>query len=269
MEWPALGTGGKVSPDGVAAAGINTATPSGTNTKGAWTQIIASTSFEASALYVMASPGQNNVNTLVDIGIGAASSEQVILADFLVGSAIRMKKGIVLPIAIPSGSRIAARSATSNGGAGATVAVALMAGGLLLPRASAKIITVGADSADSGGTGIDSGGSANTYPGWTELTSSLAASTYGVAAVLETNQNTSPTAYGGQLQIGAGAAGSEIVVAEIPFDNGFNGDHITPNPTPWLPLALAAGTRLAVRHRSSAIGDLADRVIDVVLHCLT
>lgn len=103
--------------------------PGGTvNTKGAWTEITASSGFHAAA--IMFSFGFNDdiiraadARAVLDIGIGAASSEQILLADFLLGWGVLMDGPFIpslpiLPFYIPSGTRIIARAQCSHNTAG-------------------------------------------------------------------------------------------------------------------------------------------------------
>ena len=93
-------------------------------TKGSWTQLIASTAKEYHWLIVGFT--ENNAsatitNVVVDIGIGAASSEIVLVPNLLVGSSPAITTTFsshfyVFPIRVPSGSRLSARSASGPAG---------------------------------------------------------------------------------------------------------------------------------------------------------
>lgn len=89
------------------------------NTKGAYAQIVAATTFPIRALIVHFG---NQVNTtrattywLVDLAIGAAASEQVIIPNWPVtGNAnvdiLEAQNTLLIPVFIPAGTRLAARS---------------------------------------------------------------------------------------------------------------------------------------------------------------
>jgi len=94
------------------------------NTKGAWSQITSSTNEDLKEIIMMIGLGSNNAPTaapfLVDIGIGAAASEEIIVPDvflysFTVNDTIGMSF-VRIPMQIPSGTRIAIRmqSDTNN-----------------------------------------------------------------------------------------------------------------------------------------------------------
>jgi hypothetical protein len=96
------------------------------HTDGAWTQLIASTSFAYRWLAIIGNNRSdaawlNNRSTLVDIAIGGAGAEQIILSDLLsAGGSVNDNErlAVCLPVAIPAGSRISARNRSSVGTAG-------------------------------------------------------------------------------------------------------------------------------------------------------
>lgn len=119
----------------VTTYGADTATSNGTiptvagsiNTKSDWTEITASTTADIRSFLVAISTAGGATQTandgLVDIGIGAAASETVIVADIpYVGSATEshISRGCEVPFirAIPAGSRLSFRyqsTSTANG----------------------------------------------------------------------------------------------------------------------------------------------------------
>jgi len=76
------------------------------NTKGSYAQLIASTARDYSGLIVLAY-GQSATEYLMDIAIGASGSEQVIMPNVMLG--IASMAGFYIPLAVPSGTRVAAR----------------------------------------------------------------------------------------------------------------------------------------------------------------
>jgi hypothetical protein len=95
----------------------NTMTP-GVGSKGSWVQLIASLTDDTFGLIICLNANQlsgNSRNTVVDIGIGPAASEVVLIADLIGGNAVAYNVtggGIwyYFPVAIPAGTRIAARA---------------------------------------------------------------------------------------------------------------------------------------------------------------
>lgn len=125
------------------------------HTKGAWTQLIASTALNADVLILSVACAAANTNTaaLIDIGIGASGAESVVIPDLAVGGADGNGFWyIILPIKIPSGSRIAARSqSVRTGGVNIPVRVILQKT-LNYDQAPVALDVIGTSTATSEGT---------------------------------------------------------------------------------------------------------------------
>jgi len=89
------------------------------NTKGSWTQIIASTTKKVVALSALID--MYGVNSLWDIGTGSAGSEVVLIAN-VPGTQYAMEV-YHIPILIPAGTRVAVRGQASTASSTALVAV--------------------------------------------------------------------------------------------------------------------------------------------------
>lgn len=115
--------------------GADTGTSTGTtidpgasaNTKGSWTEITSSTTSDIHALVPLVAPGYDttspaafNIGWLVDIGVGAASSEQTLIANIpMMCSGTSDVIDTVVPqgpfdLLIPSGTRVAVRAQCSS-----------------------------------------------------------------------------------------------------------------------------------------------------------
>lgn len=103
-----------------AAEGTTITASGSTNTKGSWSQIISSTTYDAYGITILLAGVQTTASTwvgmLVDIGIGSSSAEQVLIPNLNAGSvaglAIASGSGGAMyhfPIYIPSGNRLSAR----------------------------------------------------------------------------------------------------------------------------------------------------------------
>lgn len=118
---------GKKPSDKIVAMGVVSAGSRGTvltapgsiNTKGAWTQIIASTVEGFEGLLVSVDGGgatsQAGSSALLDIGMGASGSERVIIPDLLLASGAGVTSSWMIsphgayPVRVPTGVRLAAR----------------------------------------------------------------------------------------------------------------------------------------------------------------
>jgi hypothetical protein len=105
----------------VATLGVNTGTTRGigltaagtANVKGSYVELTASLAFDARYLITMAA--RQATNFCVDVAAGGAGSETVILPDIIANP--YMQTICVWPVAIPAGTRLAARCSATVGGA--------------------------------------------------------------------------------------------------------------------------------------------------------
>ena len=235
------------------------------NTKGAYTQLLASSGFDYDGLLVMFAVVSTNVRYLIDVAIGAAASEQIIAGDLHASWGNNIPQWFYIPRSIPAGTRVAARSQASTASAQVRMSVVGVKGGFFAPQGGGDIVTMGAAAGTSGGTAIDSGATANTFGAWVQLTGSTTDDIKALCCTSGGNNNTTPTTGQGLLQIGVGAAAAEVPVLELPFQMGTTADNYGPLPPFWLPCSIPAGTRVAARFMST-VTDAVDRVMHVVAH---
>lgn len=241
----AVGGGGDTLavPNVIESSGYVSAAAAGTaNTKGAWVELIASTDAAATLLHIDASLGTGNgvdTGALFDIGIGAAAAESVIIANVGAGFHGPQSPGMLFPVAIPSGSRVAMRWQSNVGTlpVGAVVRVQVLDGNDTSP---ASLDTIGAVTASSRGTNLPSN---DTYVQLTASTSreyqAIVAVPTGSVAAFATEVST--------YTVATGAGGSEValfsfevgtVTTEQIYHDGYYPVHRATIP---------AGTRLAVK----------------------
>jgi hypothetical protein len=215
------------------------------NTKGAWTELEASTSKTTDLIWVRPSTSAGNtLNTsfFLDVGIGAAGSEMTIISNLAVGysNAIAAfnEYFIPLPVSIPAGSRIAARGQSQTSSQVCALTCELAAGS---GTSSALVDTIGDDPTTTTGLVLTAA--------FTEVVAStsvpysaLFARAVGSGATFAAAVNT--------LTIGVGPSGSEVDYAEqeiaisnaeiIQYRQPFN---LTSGPIP-------AGSRIAAKTSS-------------------
>lgn len=254
----------------VATPGVNVGASASTNTKGAWVELVAATAFDADALQVIMAIPDVTTGHLLDIAIGGSGSEVVIVSNLLVSSVGRSSTTFTFPILLPAGTRIAARCQSQTSSSMLRVRGLLMRGGFLLPAAGGTIETIGAATADSGGTALDAGAAANTYGAWSQMTATTARDIDALQFRLGNAGNSAPSAStcNFYLQVGFGGAGSEIPVLDgYSFATMTTGD-MGRSPDVWYPVSIPAGSRVAARIRSD-ITDATDRIVDLVLYAMT
>lgn len=273
-DWP-LASGFRAEGFGTA-----TGTPGGTNvvgnatahTKGSWVQLDAATAFDAIALQLFINVQFQDTLYLVDVGVGGAGSEQVILSNLLIAQSVGVQTGVLLPINIPAGSRIAVRSQDNFGSSGLWVSGMVLAGGFASNSPFNTITTYGASTATSKGTVADAGATANTKGAWAQITASTttAIKSLMVAATRATQGTSVAADYAQLMDIGIGASGSEQVLIPnfrfvvstmtggvvTPYTAGsatLSGlSSLFPGIIPPIPCDIPAGVRLAVRQQSSS-----------------
>jgi hypothetical protein len=261
-DFPLLASGGFVLSDSISAAPASHAS---THTKGSYSQLVASTSLDATAFYF----GVNNAaasgrSFLLDIAVGAAASEQIILANMLIDQPLRLPVCLQLPCQIPAGSRLSARVQCDIGSSQVTMSGFLLSTGLWGEFNGAPVLTMGATTATTKGITVDAGATSGTYGSWTTIEASTTEDICAINVRKGCNRNTAPVEanlYSNYLQIGVGAAASEQVIARIPaaattsgyMGVGFEG---------WIPVSIPAGSRIAARFNSNT-NDATDRIIDV------
>ena len=117
------------------SAGGQTATSGAIDTKGAYLQLIASTLYDSFGFWLQITSTQTAAtirNVLMDLAVGAAASESIILPDFQIGSrgtgANFGSGGLFIPLFIPKNSRVSVRIASNVNATTAAICIALVEG---------------------------------------------------------------------------------------------------------------------------------------------
>lgn len=228
-------------------------------TDGAYTQLIASTAFSYDSIQLALTRPHPAAAALqlVDIAIGAASSEVVIVADLPLAnlSARPGSLNLWLPLHIPSGSRIAARVHRSNV-ASTTVDVSIVgcaASPFGIPPYR-RCTTYGTVLASAKGTQIDPGGTANTKSAHVEIEDSTANPIkllYAIVLRSQTGGNNS-TDVDALTEFYVGAASSEQPLVPYCVQHmGATGDVWQPRTFGPFKVDLPAGVRITGKAQSS------------------
>lgn len=272
-DWGAFKGAQKVSSIGAVSAtsfGTSVTAPGSANTKGAWLELSSAAPHDVAGIvlssYWTASTGA--VHSLLDIGIGGSGSEVVLVGNVphtRFSSAGAPSSPILLPCAIPAGTRIAARyQASAISGAALDVQMQLLAAGNDYPIRSSRCADYGAVTAASTGTSVDPGGSANTKGSWVELTSSTAHGSQWAVISITHALNISSARW--LMDLAIGGAGSEVVVLQDLLWSGHQISNVGLGiQRTFIPLALPSGVRLAARCQSS-ITSATERPLLVTVH---
>lgn len=226
---------------------------SSAHTKGAWTELIASTSSAVDCLEISVqgvSSSAVNTATLLDIGTGSAGSETAIVNNVAIGGAAAFittpgyDYRFSVPVYVPSGTRIAVRiQSIITGGKTAQIAIRL-ASGPNPSGTSSTTTTLGTSTTTSDGTALPAG------TAWTQFV----ASTTGPYASLSIVPSVSNTVIGTAfraIELGTGSAASEVTTGRCDFTTS-SSEAIGLIAGGLIIKALAAESRLAVRYTTGA-----------------
>lgn len=254
--------------DGVTVSGQPTSSASA-NTKGGYTEIVsaANNTKDIYGFALMLPNASTNRDCLIDIAVGGAGSEVVVMGNILFSSIKSGRHGdhAVIPLFIARGQRIAARVQCSTGSTAQNVSMTPFHRNPW-PRRYWTCETWGAATGDSGGTSIDPGGTANTEGAWTELTSSTTRRTRLFVIAIGNQNNTTRSDATWLVDLGVGAAGSEVAVAEnMYFIVNQAIDFTCPCFHGPIPVDIPAGSRVSVRAQCS-INTSPARLIDAVVY---
>ena len=235
--------------------------------KGAWAEHWASTPFEFQGLYLDVLPN-TNVNYLLDIGIGPAASEVVIISNmYFCRAHVRSRMFFPIPIIIPKGSRVVARCQSSTANVTFYAVMYGYALGFKSAQSLSRCLTLGDDPSLSRGTLIDPGAVANTKGAWVPFSTSISFPVSHVIVSLGNNLNNVMSNCSWWLDIGIGAAGSEKVVVPDLYFLGATTENLFPDVFS-IPVSLPKGERLSMR-ASCTITNTIDRLFRATLHLLS
>lgn len=270
-DWTTIGETGRIEGIG-AIQGTTLPNAPGIDTKSGWTEFIASSAHDANWI-VISMTVKNNDKMLIDIGVGASSSEVVILPNIKVsgnanafGSAT---DGVTysFPVFIPAGTRVSVRFQTnsSSGLTGPTLNIYLIDTSLKTSRPLSTVIDYGTNLATSTGTTVDPGATINTWGSWAELVASTTYDIYAIhigvcMAVLGASVLTNQWAL--DFAIGAGDQSLTGNVG-FPLRTGAYFSCAQPTQIPLMPMFIPAGTKISARAQSISS---TSRDLEVILY---
>jgi hypothetical protein len=249
MDW-SFPTDGQLISAGTTSTTVGVAVTVGNGSKGSWFELMAasSNSFPAQGfILTMCRTGAADWDCLYDVGIGGAGSETVVVSDFLNSqeSTMSAAASINFPIAIPGGSRVAARAVTASGGVIDDVMLHLVTGGWTYPSGFAGATGLGGSTSTGKGTSVTPGSSVK--GSYSQIIASTAQAYKGIMVRLGTNN----AVIGSEtlvVDVALGGAGSEVVIVPNLVFKAQN-DISTAS---MIPVHIPAASRVAVRAAGSA-----------------
>jgi hypothetical protein len=225
------------------------------NALGSWVQMHAASGFPVDGMYVFLgqtglAASASNTQTLLDIGIGPSGSETAIALNIAIGGSLPFT-ALQIPIAIEANNRIVVRIRSAVSNKSCTMGMSLYGGGTGL-ESGYRAVTYGANTASSTGTVLTAPAATNSESAWTQISASTTATARWMVVGLSIPNTATATAINGLLDIGIGAAGSEVgIVNDIPYAVSTAEDINAPYPLTY-PVNVPAGIRLAARYRGTS-----------------
>lgn len=240
------------------------------NTKGSYVELVASSLFDATGIVLnIGKAHSTQADFLVDIAVGAASSEQIIIENLLICKSSLVwayADQLYVPISIPAGTRISARMQTTDTIEYLDISAYLQHGGCFADDTFSICHSMGPDTSDTGGVVVDPGTTADTKGSYAQIVASSEFDCEQIIVAMSGRHNSSNTTHVGLLDIAVGAAASEqVILSNISYVTHGGHDIIRPNLLGPIPFHVPAGTRISARCQSS-ITDATDRLIDVALY---
>jgi len=213
------------------------------NNFGAWTQMIAATSFDVAYIVAMVSDQVvSNFNSVYDIGIGAAGNETPIVNKLMgYGGNGNNYNAYELPVSIPAGTRISVRELGGGSGNSGHIGLELFDAGFTNMEGGAGVDAVGFVAGTCHGTSVTTG-AANTKGSYSQLVASAARDYLGFCVAIDGLD--AALGVHGILDIAIGAAGSEqIIVPDWIFTLTTQGSPVSK----FYAIPIPAGARVAAR----------------------
>jgi hypothetical protein len=248
---------------GAASPGTSVTTGAAAGTKGTAVQLIASTSFDAYWVTVLAHSYSNSATAsqgCLDILTGAAT-EEVLIPNLLMGycgwfapaSTTCGPKRWDFPLYIPAGTRLAAQAAGARVSTAMRVAIFLYGGdGYPAFRIGSKVVTYGVTVPN--GTTVTPGAT-GAEGAWTQITASTTEDHFALVPSWQVSGATVVNLRTLAVDIGLGAATEEEIAQSYWFSTdaleAMNGPH---NSMPCFQ-DIPSGTRLTIRASNSGAND--------------
>lgn len=266
MSWPLAGGGNALT--SITTGGSSVAANAAANTKGNWLQLSGGLAFDCDQLVLELDQRtvSQNRDVLCDIGVGGAGSEVSLIDNLLFSLSPNDFKVAVyqLPIHIPKGTRVAARIQASTGSTEIEIWGRCFAATLKENQGFPWCQTIGANTADSGGTTIDPGGVISTAGAWTQLVASCDRHVKAMTLAMGGQLNAARIATVCDFDIGIGGAGSEITLFTVRIRTSATPSSVTPATYGLVPVSIPPGTRIAARATNYSTTDATDRIFDLV-----
>jgi hypothetical protein len=258
-----------------------TVTTGAANTKSAsWVVIMAATGFDASGILVQLSDTGAGGDFLVDIAVGGAGSEVVIAANLAASTgtgSIARGANYFLPIHIPAGTRITAKSQSNLATATVRAILTLYSQGMMAQQNLSRVVTYGANTAASRGTPFDSGSTTANSKGTADPGSAAGGGYFTIGTTTEDHRAIilafpgigSGTAVrlsnSWLVDVTIGASGARTtLIPNLQLQCSTSDDTVVPNCLGPFYVNIPSGTVLGIRAQSQIT--TATRIVDCIIY---
>lgn len=265
MWYQALTTDGVTSASSIRSSVTATANAAA-NTVGAYTEIVSALAQDISGIFVQVTTATNvattDSSTLINIAIGGAGAEVVIIPNLGVGYKITTNTtGMFIPVSIPLGTRVAFNAQSAIGGKTVGCRFTFITSRRKIRAVPTQIDTYGANTATSEGIAVTNPAGTNAKGAWTEITSGTTRPLQGLFISVQGAQSTAISSGNVLIDVAIGSAGNEIIISPDMYalTNASEAvDLILPST---IIRHIPAGTRISARYARSVAA-----TIDVIVH---
>lgn len=241
-----ISTAGTVDYDG---AQVNY--PATADTKSAYVELTASTAHDADGFFVHLTDTGSTTSGRVrlDVAVGAASAELVIVPDLYYGIGTRRPHAYHCPVPVPAGSRIAVRAASNSTNGNCRVHVNYYQGGFYTQPPLGIAETLGITVTGTSGIVVDPGATAGTRGAWT----AIGTAPNGAQALLAHFSNPlSGTGGACTWAVDLSWGASRVPVYENFGVGCDSANNVTPRGTHLIPCDIPAGETIYMRAAASS-----------------
>lgn len=238
-----------------AASRVGTAVagPVATNTKNTtYTTLIATTSFDTFGVWIRIKDSVVSAaisNALMDLAVGAAAAERVIVPNIVAGNAGAgsgpQGRIYYFPVYIPAGARLSATLQSTNASESANVAVWLCQQ-TRFPWVPGPIADYGTDTANSRGTSVTP--ASGSYGSWTQISAGTSRDHRHWTVLPANLADTTLTDEAWVIDIGFGPDSANVEPLITAYGAGsFTGEEIWTAVPLWVTQSVPSGTKLFAR----------------------
>lgn len=218
-------------------------------------ELVTSTTFNAETITVTVPDvftANNDTATLLDIMVGGSGAETVLIANIPIGFHTAGST-FKFNVAIPSGTRISARSQSAVSAKSVLVHIGLMESGSAVAAATA-VTTLGANTTTSAGITLTQPGANNSEGAWTVISASTPSDFTKLTVASTVNPSNSVGSSVGLIDIGVGAASSEVaIISNMPYATTTSENFVSYGMSAHCYLVnIPSGSRLVARYQASS-----------------